>query len=58
MTTKSILAEVGTYGPALVAVAAAAAAALPKPTRGTWYAVFRGVIDLLACNFGNARNAS
>ena len=58
MNEKSILAEIGTYGPALVTVAAAAAAAMPKATPGTWYAVFRGVIDVLAGNFGNARNAA
>jgi hypothetical protein len=58
MTAPQIWAAIATYGPLVIAAASAASAALPKPTPGTWYAVFRGLIDLLACNFGNAKNAS
>ncbi|MGO9943576.1 MAG: hypothetical protein ACLPIC_12520 [Rhodoblastus sp.] len=57
MTSTQIWTAIAHYGPAAVACAAAAAAVLPKPAPGTWYSVLRGVIDLLACNFGSAKNA-
>ena len=57
MTSSQIWAAVTTHGPVVISFAAAAAASLPKPSPGTWYSVLRGLIDLLACNFGNARNA-
>jgi hypothetical protein len=57
MTFPEILAAIAKYGPIVIATAAGSAAVLPKPSQGTWYAVFRGVIDLLAANFGNAKNA-
>jgi hypothetical protein len=41
----------------VVTLAAGAAAGLPPATPGTAWAVARGVIDVLAANFGNARNA-
>jgi len=40
----------------VVTVAAAGAAALPQPKPGSWLAVVRGVLDVLAVNVGNARN--
>jgi hypothetical protein len=57
MTFAEILVAIAKYGPIVIASAAGSAAMLPKPSRGTWYAVLRGVIDLLAANFGNAKNA-
>jgi hypothetical protein len=57
MTSTQIWAAIAHFGPAIIAFAASAATVLPKPEPGTWYAVLRGVIDLLACNFGNAKNA-
>jgi hypothetical protein len=56
MTSSQILAAVAIHGSVIISCAAAAAAALPKPKPGTWYSVLRGIVDLLACNFGNARN--
>ena len=57
MTSSQFLAAIARYGPAVIAGASAAAAVLPKPAPGTWYSILRGVIDLLACNFGRAKNA-
>jgi hypothetical protein len=57
MTSSYILAAIGNYAPAFISCAAAAATVLPKPKPGTWFAVVRGVVDVLACNFGNAKNA-
>jgi hypothetical protein len=42
----------------IITLAAGAAAAAPPPQPGTKWAVVRGVIDVLAVNFGNAKNAS
>lgn len=52
-----ILQHIAVYGPGIIATASTLSAALPKATPGTWYAVVRGIIDLLAINFGNAKNA-
>jgi hypothetical protein len=57
MTSSHFWVAIGNYGPAVISCAAAAAAVLPKPNPGTWFAVVRGVVDVLACNFGNAKNA-
>ena len=46
-----------TYAPVAIAVAAAGAAALPKGTPGTPWFVARQVLDVIALNFGNAKNA-
>ncbi len=48
---------VKTYGPVVIAACAAAAAALPPAKPGTFWAVGRQIINVLACNFGNAKNA-
>ena len=53
----ALLTLVGKYLPIVISLASASSATLPKATPGTWYAVLRGVIDLLAVNFGNAKNA-
>lgn len=45
------------YGPYVIAAAAAAAAALPKPDPNSTFGKIRAVIDFLALNFANAKNA-
>jgi hypothetical protein len=57
MTNSHIWTVIGNFVPALISCAAAAAAVLPKPKSGTWFAVVRGFVDVLAFNFGNAKNA-
>jgi hypothetical protein len=57
MTTQTIFSEITTYAPVVIAAAAGAAAALPKGAPGSKWAKARAVIDFLALNFGNAKNA-
>jgi hypothetical protein len=45
------------FGYITTAVTAAAAAVLPQGTPGSFWATIRSVIDALALNFGNAKNA-
>ena len=47
-----------TYAPIAISVAAAGAVALPKGTPGTPWFIARQVLDVIALNFGNAKNAS
>jgi hypothetical protein len=61
---ETLISYVNTYGPVIltfvttvISAASVAAARLPKGgTSGWWYAT-RKVIDLLAQNYGNAKNA-
>jgi len=61
---ETLISYVNTYGPVIltfvttvISAASVAAAHLPKGgTSGWWYAT-RKVIDLLAQNYGNAKNA-
>lgn len=47
---------VTTYGPWIVTIASAAASALPRGSQGTWWAAIRGIVEVLAVNFGHAKN--
>ncbi len=49
--------EYAQYIPDVIAAAAAAAAVLPKGEEGSVWAMVRKVIDFLAINFGQAKNA-
>jgi len=61
---ETLISYVNTYGPVIltfvttvISAASVAAAHLPKGgTSGWWYAT-RKVIDILAQNYGNAKNA-
>ncbi len=53
---SDIIAWTISYGPWIVTAAAAAAATLPAPRPGTLWATIRTAIDVLAMNFGNAKN--
>jgi hypothetical protein len=61
---ETLISYVNTYGPVIltfvttvISAASVAAAHLPKGgTAGWWYAT-RKVIDILAQNYGNAKNA-
>ena len=57
MTATAIISLVMTYLPMVITGAAAAAAALPQAKPNTVWSGARGVIDFLALNFGNAKNA-
>ena len=46
------------YAPLAVALAAILSAALPHPAPGSPWAPLRAVLDLLAVNVGNAKNAA
>jgi len=56
MTAATVGSAIVTYGPWVITAAAAAAAALPAGGPAWWQGA-RQVIDLLAMNFGNAKNA-
>ena len=52
-----IFSAVVTYAPVVISAAAAGAAVTPQGAPGTvWYDI-RGIINLLALNVGNAKNA-
>ncbi len=55
---QTILNDVVFYGPIIITAAAGAAAALPQGQPGSLWAKIRGVVDFLAMNFGNAKNAA
>lgn len=46
-----------TYGPMLIVAADAAAAALPGKGDSKFWNATRQVLDVLAANFGNSKNA-
>ena len=56
MNSSAIFGAVVTYAPMAIAAASAASAALPQ-TGPAWWVTTRKVIDFLAFNFGNAKNA-
>ena len=56
MTAAAAVTAIVTYGPYVIAAASAAAAALPQGAPGSTWATIRGVIDMFAINFGNAKN--
>ena len=56
MTAAAVGTALITYGPWVIAAASGAAAALPQGGPAWWTGV-RQVIDFLAMNFGNAKNA-
>ena len=56
MTATTIIAFLTHWGPIAIS-AAAAAAVLPKGTPGTTWGTILAGINLLALNFGNAKNA-
>jgi len=55
---QTVLNEIAFYGPIIITAAAGAAAALPQGRPGSLWARIRGVVDFLAMNFGNAKNAA
>jgi hypothetical protein len=57
MTATTIIAFLTQWGPIAISAAAAAAAVLPKGTPGTTWGTILAGINLLALNFGNAKNA-
>lgn len=56
MTPADIVTAAATFVPMAVTAAAAAAAVLPQAGPPWWIAA-RTLIDVLALNFGNAKNA-
>ena len=56
MNAATLAADVVQYGPMVVTAAAAAAAVLPQGAPGSAWATVRAMIDVLAMNFGNAKN--
>ena len=61
---ETLISYVNTYGPVIltfvttvISAASVAAAHLPKGGTAGWWAATRKVIDLLAQNYGNAKNA-
>jgi len=57
MTFQKFLADVVTDLPYAVAAAAAAMAVLPPGKPGSTWATLRAFIDMLAMNWGHAKNA-
>ena len=57
MNLSAIIGDVVTYGPMAIAAASAATAVLPQ-TGPAWWIASRKAIDILAFNFGNAKNVS
>lgn len=57
MNFAAILSAITTYAPMVVSAASAASAVLPQGTSGSFWSGVRSVIDVLALNFGNAKNA-
>lgn len=51
------IATATTYIPWIITAAAASSAALPQAAPGSAWAMARKIIDLLAFNFGSAKNA-
>ena len=63
MDINALVGQMGNYGElvlAIVGLCAAVAALLPAPkdTDGKWYRGLYKVLNLLAVNFGHARNAT
>ena len=56
MNAAAIATDIATYGPYVIAAAAAAAAVLPQGSPGSVWATIRSIIDALALNMGNAKN--
>jgi len=57
MTATDLGTAVVQYAPYVIAAASAATAVLPQGSPGSAWATVRSMIDLLAMNFGNAKNA-
>ena len=57
MDVNTIWSELTVWVPRLVLAASAAAAVLPKPAEGSTWATVRNVLDWLALNVGNSKNA-
>ena len=52
---NTVISYVVTYGPMAIAAASAATAVLPQ-TGPSWWVAARKAVDILAFNFGNAKN--
>lgn len=57
MTFTEVITEVLTVGPQVIGVAAVIAAVTPTPADDGVVAVLRKILDMLAFNFGQAKNA-
>lgn len=58
MNWQTILTDITTYAPMVIAAASAASAALPKAPAGSMFAALQSVIDWLALNFGHAKKTA
>jgi hypothetical protein len=56
MNMNEIISYIVTYGPMIIAAAAAAAAVFPQGKPGSTWGRIRAIIDTLALNVGNATN--
>jgi hypothetical protein len=56
MNLQTILTDIATYGPYVIAAAAAAMAALPQGKKGGWWDTVRTIVNFLAMNWGHAKN--
>jgi hypothetical protein len=56
--SAAVISALVTYGPWIIAGASAAAAAMPQANvPGSAWFIIRSVLDVLAINVGNAKNA-
>ncbi len=57
MDTQTIVKDIATWVPIVITAAAAAMAVLPQGKTGSAWDKIRTVVNYLALNFGNAKNA-